>query len=65
MYVVCQDGMEKEMKAPQQAFFILFALSCLPCKNKSVMGVDCVVVEWVKCGALRWSEHVIRRNEDN
>lgn len=60
MYVVCQDGMEKEMKA-----LYIFALSCLPCKNKSVMGVDCVVVEWVKCGALRWSEHVIRRNEDN
>lgn len=28
-------------------------------------GGDCSVVEWVKCGILRWFGHVIRKNEDD
>jgi len=27
-------------------------------------GVDCGVVEWVKCGTLRWFGHMVRMNEN-
>lgn len=28
-------------------------------------GVDCGVVEWVECSALRWFGHMMRMNEDD